>query len=138
MREDIHRALFARDASRCWRLGYESLHPKSRSQNMGMTVEQANSVPPTPDGEVVGRWRDSSLPGRVLTVVRRDDQLIERWDYADGSNSEDSLEESQLPDGRLRLEDQGGNANGDYYVVETDGRLGLYDGDGRWSLLQRE
>ena len=36
------------------------------------------------------------------------------------------------------INDQGGNANGDYYVVETDGRLGLYDGDGRWSLLQRE
>ena len=110
----------------------------SKFRILGMTVEQANSVPPAPDGEVVGRWHDSSPPGRVLTVVRRDDQLIERWDYADGSNSEDSLEESQLPDGRLRLEDQGGNANGDYYVVETDGRLGLYDGDGRWSLLQRE
>ena len=112
--------------------------PNLEVRILGMTVEQANSVPPAPDSEVVGRWRDSSPPGRVLTVVRRDDQLIERWDYADGSNSEDSLEESQLPDGRLRLEDQGGNANGDYYVVETDGRLGLYDGDGRWSLLQRE
>ena len=92
-----------------------------------------------PDGEVVGRWRrDGPLLGGWLTIIRRDNQLIERWDYADGSNSGDSLDESLLPDGRLRFEDQGGNANGDYYVVETDGRLGLYDDDGQWSLLQRD
>ena len=120
--------------------GWATSHftPNLEVRILGMTVEQANSVPPAPDGEVVGRWRDSSPPGRVLTVVRRDDQLIERWDYADGSNSEDSLEESRLPDGRLRFEDQGGNANGDYYVVETDGRLGLYDDSGQWLLLQRD
>ena len=120
--------------------GWATSHftPNLEIRILGMTAEQANSTPPVPDGEVVGRWRDESPPGRLLTVVRRDNQLVERWDYADGSNSEDSLEESRLPDGRLRLEDQGGNANGDYYVVETDGRLGLYDGDGRWSLLQRE
>ena len=103
-----------------------------------MTAEQANGALPLPDGEVVGRWRDESPPGRWLTIVRRDDQLIERWDYADGSNSEDSLDESRLPDGRVRFEDQGGNANGDYYVVETDGRLGLYDESGQWLLLERD
>ena len=42
------------------------------------------------------------------------------------------------PCARQRFEDQGGNANGDYYVVETDGRLGLYDDDGPWLLLQRD
>ena len=87
--------------------------PNLEVQILGMTAEQANGALPLPDGEVVGRWRDESPPGRWLTIVRRDDQLIERWDYADGSNSEDSLDESRLPDGRVRFEDQGGNANGD-------------------------
>ena len=84
---------------------------------LGQTIEQANSAPPLLDGEVVGRWRRDVLPPGWLTIVRRDNQLIARWDYADGSNSEDSLDESRLPDGRLRFEDQGGNATGDYYVM---------------------
>ena len=121
--------------------GWATSHftPNLEVRILGMTADQANSAPRLPDGEVVGRWRrDGPLLGGWLTIIRRDNQLIERWDYADGSNSEDSLDESLLPDGRLRFEDQGGNANGDYYVVETDGRLGLYDDDGQWSLLQRD
>ena len=70
---------------------------------LGQTLEQANSAPPLLDGEVVGRWRRDVLPPGWLTIVRRDNQLIARWDYADGSNSEDSLDESRLPDGRLRF-----------------------------------
>ena len=105
---------------------------------LGQTIEQANSAPPLLDGEVVGRWRRDVLPPGWLTIVRRNNQLIARWDYADGSNSEDSLDESRLPDGRLRFEDQGGNATGDYYVMETDGRIGLYDEDGQILLMERD
>ena len=107
--------------------GWATSHftPNLEVRILGMTADQANSVPRLPDGEVVGRWRRDGPLGGWLTIIRRDNQLIERWNYADGSNSEDSLDESRLPDGRLRFEDQGGNANGDYYVVETDGRLGL-------------
>ena len=105
---------------------------------LGLTLEQANSAPPLLDGEVVGRWRRDVLPPGWLTIVRRDNQVIARWNYADGSNSEDSLDESQLPDGQLRFEDQGGNANGDYYVMETDGRIGLYDEDGQILLMERD
>ena len=121
--------------------GWATSHftPNLEVRILGMTADQANSARRLPDGEVVGRWRqDGPLLGGWLTIIRRDNQLIERWDYADGSNSEDSLDESRLPDGRLRFEDQGGNANGDYYVVETDGRLGLYNDGGQWSLLQRD
>ena len=78
------------------------------------------------------------LPPGWLTIVRRDNQLIARWDYADGSNTENSLDESQLPDGRLRFEDQGENAFGEYYIVETDGRIGLYDEDGQILLMERD
>ena len=105
---------------------------------LGQTIEQANSAPPLLDGEVVGRWRRDVLPPGWLTIVRRDNQLIARWDYADGSNTENSLDESQLPDGRLRFEDQGENAFGEYYIVETDGRIGLYDEDGQILLMERD
>ncbi len=105
---------------------------------LGMTVEQANSAPPLLDGEVVGRWRRDVLPPGWLTIVRRDNQLITRWDHADGSNSENSLDESQLPDGRLRFEDQGENAFGEYYIVEIDGRIGLYDEDGQILVMERD
>ena len=120
--------------------GWATSHftPNLEVRILSMTADQANSTPRLPDGEVVGRWRRDGPLGGWLTIIRRDNQLIERWDYADGSNSEDSLDESRLPDGRLRFEDQGGNANGDYYVVETDGRLGLYGDDGQWLLLQRD
>ena len=118
--------------------------PNLEVRIMGQTVEQANSAPPLLDGEVVGRWRRDVLPAGWLTIVRRDDQLIARWDYlagdylTDGSNSENSLDESQLPDGRLRFEDQGENAFGEYYIVETDGRIGLYDEDGQILLMERD
>ena len=120
--------------------GWATSHftPNLEVNILGQTLEQANSAPPLLDGEVVGRWRRDVLPPGWLTIVRRDNQLIARWDYADGSNSEDSLDESRLPDGRLRFEDQGGNANGDYYVMETDGRLGLYDEDGQILLMERD
>ena len=91
----------------------------SKFASWARLVEQANSAPPLLDGEVVGRWRRDVLPAGWLTIVRRDDQLIARWDYTDGSNSENSLDESQLPDGRLRFEDQGENAFGEYYIVEN-------------------
>ena len=112
--------------------------PNLEVRILGQTVEQANSAPPLLDGEVVGRWRRDVLPAGWLTIVRRDDQLIARWDYTDGSNSENSLDESQLPDGRLRFEDQGENAFGEYYIVETDGRIGLYDEDGQFLLMERD
>ena len=120
--------------------GWATSHftPNLEVSILGQTLEQANSAPPLLDGEVVGRWRRDVLPPGLLTIVRRDNQLIARWDYADGSNSEDSLDESRLPDGRLRFEDQGGNANGDYYVMETDGRIGLYDEDGQILLMERD
>ena len=120
--------------------GWATSHftPNLEVSILGQTLEQANSAPPLLDGEVVGRWRRDVLPPGWLTIVRRDNQLIARWDYADGSNSEDSLDESRLPDGRLRFKDQGGNATGDYYVMETDGRLGLYDESGQWLLLERD
>ena len=113
--------------------------PNLEVRIMGQTVEQANSAPPLLDGELVGRWRRDVLPAGWLTIVRRDDQLIARWDYlTDGSNSENSLDESQLPDGRLRFEDQGENAFVEYYIVETDGRIGLYDEDGQILLMERD
>ena len=112
--------------------------PNLEVRILGQTVEQANSAPPLLDGEVVGRWRRDVLPAGCLTIVRRDDQLIARWDYTDGSNSENSLDESQLPDGRLRFEDQGENAFGEYYIVETDGRIGLYDEDGQFLLMEHD
>ena len=97
--------------------------PNLEVRILGQTVGQANSAPPLLDGEVVGRWRRDVLPAGWLTIVRRNDQLIARWDYTDGINSENSLDESQLPDGRLRFEDQGENAFGEYYIVETDGLI---------------
>ena len=112
--------------------------PNLEVRILGQTVEQANSAPPLLDGEVVGRWRRDVLPAGWLTIVRRDDQLIARWDYTDGSNSENSLDESQLPDGRLRFKDHGENAFGEYYIFKTDGRIGLYDEDGQFLLMERD
>ena len=112
--------------------------PNLEVRILGQTVGQANSAPPLLDGEVVGRWRRDVLPAGWLTIVRRNDQLIARWDYTDGINSENSLDESQLPDGRLRFEDQGENAFGEYYIVETDGLIGLYDEDGQILLMERD
>ena len=68
--------------------GWATSHftPNLEVRILGMTADQANSAPRLPDGEVVGRWRrDGPLLGGWLTIIRRDNQLIERWDYADGA-----------------------------------------------------
>ena len=33
---------------------------------------------------------------------------------------------------------EGENAFGEYYIVETDGRIGLYDEDGQILLMERD
>jgi hypothetical protein len=104
---------------------------------LGLTAEQSASSPVLPEGDLVGRWLGKLPPG-WFTIVRRGGKVIGRWDFGDGSNSEEGLTESKVPDGRPRFEDEGGNPHGEYYVLETDGRLGMYGESGRFELMERD
>jgi len=124
--------------------GWATTHfnPNLDVKILGLTVEEAGARPPLPDGELVGRWiSEMPAPNGFYTIVRRDGQPFGEWVFADGSNTakqkglQEELDERRIHTGGIRFETKGGDPHGEYYVLESDGRLGLYGSSGRFALL---
>ena len=109
-------------------------NPDLKVEILGMTIEESAQTPAVPGGELVGRWLDQGIVGGWYTIMVRDKNLIGEWKFTDGSSIEEKLIES-ADSGRRRFGKKE-NPYGEYYVIESDGRLGLYDSEGRFKILQ--
>jgi hypothetical protein len=118
------------DESPAWATSHFT--PRLSVQILGM--QPVEDVPVLPSGHVIGRWQQVTMPAGWVTIFRRDGQLLARWDYTDGSSGERELEERPDPSGQVRFYERD-NSFGEYYVIEADGRLGLFDDDGRIATL---
>ncbi len=81
-------------------------------------------------GEIIGEWLDESpYAGAKYTFFKRNGKIFMIRKFKDGSGSEKEMIQKKQS-GRLRYEEKGGNDFGEYYLIERDGDLGVYDNDG--------
>ena len=119
--------------------GWATSHfnPDLKVEILGMSIEESAQTPAAPEGEVVGRWLSQGIVGGWYTIVVREGELIGGWKFKDGSSTEEELIESS-DSGRRRFDRKGGNPHGEYSVIESDGRLGLYGSGGRFEILEAQ
>jgi hypothetical protein len=105
-------------------------NPNLKVKILGATIEEEKALMSNPrdsSGEIIGEWLDESpYVGGEHTFLRRNGKIIMIRKFKDGSSSEDEMIQKKQS-GRLRFEEKGGNYHGEYYLIESSGRLAIYD-----------
>ena len=100
---------------------------------IGSTENQDIQTSTTTDieGEILNKWRsEKSLMGGTLILFKNLSQKkTMRITFKDGSKMESEIVESNL-NGKIKYQDD--NENGEYYIVESNGNLGLYGKNGKF------
>ncbi len=100
---------------------------------LGSTEEEDETTSQTDDipGEVIGKWRsDKSLMGAALIMYKgEDDKLFMQTNFKSGNPMTEELSESSS-NGLKRYDYE--NTHGEYYLIEKNGNLGMYDSDGKY------
>ncbi len=86
------------------------------------------SKPKDSSGEIIGEWFDKSLDAKY-TFLKRNSKIIMIRKFKDGSGSEEEMIQKKQS-GKLRFEEKGGNDFGEYYLIESNGQLAIYDNAG--------
>ena len=96
-------------------------------------VEQEEALKQQPDGvsrEVIGNWLDETpfIGGRI-TIFEQDGKLFIEQRFKDGSHMKEEIVERRSPSGR-RFEDKEENSYGEFYLIDYQGNLQLWDQEG--------
>ena len=97
-------------------------------------------LPPTPTTErhtkgssdLVGKWRDQAPPfgfGATITIYRSPSGYDMNWEFPDGSSIKKTLVETTIS-GKKALLDPSTEQYQEYYVIDSQGNLGMYDSEG--------
>lgn len=83
------------------------------------------------EGEILGKWRsEKSLMGATLMFFKnKKGKLNMRITFKDGGNMDSEIKETK-ESGKTRLEDS--NGHGEYYILESNGNLGMYGNNGKF------
>jgi len=85
-------------------------------------------------GKIVGKW-NINMPKGVYTIRNKNGAIKLYTVYSDGSSDiKDLIEKTKNGQKRLYVK---GNDFGEYFIVEKDGKLGMYDNDGLISKLNK-
>ena len=107
-------------------------NPNLKVEILGTTIEEEKALmskPKKSSGKIIGEWLDDSSCGAKYTLIKRNGKIIMICKYKDGSGSEEEMiQKKQL--GKLRFEEKEGNDFGEYYLIESNGRLAIYDNSG--------
>lgn len=108
-------------------------NPNLEVNILGTTIEEEKAVmskPKDSSGEIIGEWLDESpYVGGKYTLLKRNGKVIMIRKFKDGSSSEDEMIQKKQS-GTLRFEEKDGSVSGDYYLIERNGNLGVYDNAG--------
>jgi len=114
-------------------------NPNLQVKILGTTLEEEKALksePKSPSGEVIGIWLDESpYVGVKYTFMRRNGKIIMVRKFKDGSSSEKEMIQKKQS-GRLRFEEKEGNDFGEYYLIERNGNMGIYDKAGLISTMR--
>ena len=107
-------------------------NPNLEVKIWGTTIEEEKvlmSKPKNSSDNIIGEWLDDSSYGAKYTLIKRNGKIIMICKYKDGSGSEEEMiQKKQL--GKLCFEEKEGNDFGEYYLIESNGRLAIYDNSG--------
>ena len=100
---------------------------------LGTTIEEEKALRSGSEdsvGEIIGEWLDESpYVGAKYTFLKRNGKIFMIRKFKDGSGSEKEMIQKRQS-GRLRFEEKGGNDFGEYYLIERNGNLSVYDNAG--------
>lgn len=97
------------------------------TENQDMQTSKTTDI----EGEVLNKWRsEKSLMGGTLVLFKNLSQKkIMRITFKDGSKMDSEIVESNIK-GKTKYQDD--NENGEYYILELNGNLGLYGKNGKF------
>jgi len=107
-------------------------NPNLKVEILGWPIEEEKALMSKPkdlSGEIMGEWIDESPFGAKYTLLKRNGKIIMIRKYKDGSGSEEEMIQKKQS-GKLRFEEKGGNDFGEYYLIESNGQLAIYDNAG--------
>ena len=108
-------------------------NPNLEVKILGTTIEEEKALKSDSggaSGEIIGEWIDESpYVGAKYTFLRRSDKIFMIRKFKDGSGSETEMVQKKHSR-RLRFEEKRGNDFGEYYLIESNGNMGIYDNDG--------
>lgn len=83
------------------------------------------------EGEILNKWRsEKSLMGGTLVLFKNlSHKKTMRITFKDGSKMDNEIVESNI-NGKIKYQDD--NENGEYYILESNGNLGLYGKNGKF------
>ena len=114
-------------------------NPSLEVKILGMTIEEEKTLKSESKGssrDKIGEWLDESpYVGAKYTFLRRNDKIIMIRKFKDGSGSEKEMIQKKQS-GKLRFDEKGGNDFGEYYLIERNGNLGIYDNSGLISTIR--
>ena len=112
-------------------------NPSLRVAILGLTIEEEKVLTKGSEaslGEVIGEWLDETpFVGSKHTLMKKNEKIIMVRKYADGSHSEiEMIQKNQS--GMSRFEEK--SRSEEYYLIERDGGLGIYDDLGLISTMR--
>jgi len=125
--------------SGAWALSH--YNPKLEVEILGLTKDEKTRLlekTSQPDSNVIGRWIDQTpYLGKVIIISRNANTLelsIKSY-YKDGSEGSKKLIE-KIVNGQKRWIEEG-NVFGEYYFLNNDGNLNIYDAEGLIKTLPK-
>ncbi|HDZ07079.1 hypothetical protein LCGC14_0166840 [marine sediment metagenome] len=112
--------------------------PELKVEILGATKEDSSKMNTTKvTGEILNSWfeNDPMLPNKKY-LVKENDKLYMKSIYAksklagDGGEMKEEIFINKLKDGSTRYDYK--NNHGEYYLIEKNGNLGLYDDSGKF------
>jgi hypothetical protein len=108
-------------------------NPNLKVEILGMTIEEEKTLmskPKDSSGEIIGEWLDESpYTAAKYSLLKKNGKIIMIRKFKDGSGSEEEMIQKKQS-GKLRFEEKGGNDFGEYYLIESNGQLAIYDNAG--------
>ena len=114
-----------------------SLMANAGTKELSPEMKQLLGSSPLPkDAQPIGTWMSACARSIEYSKAKNSYFMTDRC--SDGSGGKDGDELIRFPKGGLQaFKKKQGNNHGDYYVIEKDGRLGVYDKAGLIEQLPR-
>jgi hypothetical protein len=107
-------------------------NPALEVKILGSTIEEEQALKKDTkniSGEIIGEWLDESpYVAAKYTLIRKNETIIMEQKFSDGSTLQKVMVQNNKP-GIQRFEEITGNDFGEYYLIEKNGDLGVYDNE---------
>jgi len=113
--------------------------PNLKVEIYGMTIEEEKKLKTkskAPVSDIIGEWLGETpfISGKT-TILKKNGKIFMIREFKDGSSLEKEMIQKQKS-GKLRFEEKSGNDFGEYYLIDSRGRLAVYDNDGLINTIQ--